>query len=328
MPLTRREFLKLLGGTSAVVGASSLWIPEVLAAVKAKAGNLPVIWLQGQSCAGCSVSLLNTVKPDIASLITETISLEFHPNVMATAGEQALKIMSDAAANKKGKFVLVVEGSIPVAKKGAYSTMGHKKGGDKTALDWVKELGNSAMAILSVGTCSAFGGIPAGKGNVTKAKAVSEILPEATIINIPGCPSHPDWIVGTIAHTLLYGIPKLDEKKRPTMFFAKVVHEQCERRADFEDGKFAAGFGEDGCLLELGCKGPDAYCDSPVRKWNNKVNWCVEAGSPCIGCCSPDYPDHGGDGLYGKLPLDKVKEIPWDAVAKAKALGKGTLVKG
>jgi hydrogenase small subunit len=321
--VTRREFLKVFGAIGAGLVAGGCAVAQetaekpavaagakerVIAAVKARASNTPVIWIQGQSCAGCSVSLLNTVHPDIAEVLTQTINLQFHPNVMAAAGDKALEMCRKALSEQKGKFVLVVEGSIPVGSGGEFCGVGERDGRMIPVTEWVGKLGEAAMATLAVGSCAAFGGIPGAKNNATQAKPFSEVVPKATVINIPGCPSHPDWVVGTIAHVLLFGIPELDEHKRPKLFFGKTVHDNCERRSYFEEGIFAQDFGDEGCLMELGCKGPDTYCDAPTRRWNNKVNWCVQSGAPCIGCTSPSFPDHD-DGLYGLLPESRRNEL-------------------
>ncbi|UCD64029.1 MAG: hydrogenase small subunit [Candidatus Zixiibacteriota bacterium] len=330
MGLSRREFLELLGcTTSAVVLPRFLGlgqIPEpikVALAEQQKYNNIPVIWLQGQSCAGCSVSTINTVHPDIASVLTETISLQFHPNVMGGTGDLAVGMLEHAIEHLSGEFVLVVEGSIPTAEAGAYCKTGEKDGKAVTTEEWVKRLGSAAKAVLAVGSCAAFGGIPAARPDVTGAKPVSEIVPGATIVNIPGCPSHPDWLIGTVAHVLLFGLPELDEHKRPTMFFGKLVHEQCERRADFENGIAAEDFGEKGCLFNLGCKGVETYCDVCIRGWNNNVNWCIRSGSPCIGCTQPEFPDFAGQGIYAKLPVEKTHGIKWTGPYAPKAAVKG-----
>jgi len=311
MALPRRKFLQLIGGSAAAVGLSNLWLPKIVQAILENPDNPPVIWLQGQGCTGCAVSTLNTAYPDIAKVLTEIISLEFHPTVMASAGDHAIKILEEALLNQSGNFILVVEGSVPTQASGVYCTVGEKEANPVTALDWVTKLGNASKAILNVGTCSAFGGIPAGTPNPTGAKPVSEILPGKTMINIPGCPPHPDWIIGTIAHVLLYGLPELDEKLRPTVFFKGLIHENCERRAYFEEGKFASDYGEEGCLFQLGCKGPMAHCDVSIRGWNNGVNWCCRSGGPCIACTEPTYPDHEGAGLYGLLDKKSILGIPW-----------------
>lgn len=318
MSLSRRRFLELLGCTTSAVMLPRFlgWsaVPEPIVAALAeqqRTNNIPVIWLQGQSCAGCSVSTINAVHPDIAEVLTQTISLRFHPNVMGGTGDVAIDVLRRHIDELPGQFVLVVEGSIPTGGGGEFCRTGEKDGEAITTETWVRDLGGAAKAILAVGTCAAFGGIPAARPNPTGAKPVSEIVPGATIVNIPGCPSHPDWVIGTVAHVLLYGLPELDEHLRPRMFFGKVVHEQCERRADFEDGVAAGRFGEPGCLYDLGCKGPDAHCDACIRGWNNKVSWCVRSGSPCIGCTEPDFPDFSGEGLYVKLPIDKTYGIDW-----------------
>jgi hydrogenase small subunit len=321
--LTRREFFQIFGAAGAGLALAGCTTTEtaparptvsgeskkrIVAEIKARTTNTPVIWMQGQSCAGCSVSLLNAVYPDIVEVLTETINLQFHPNVMASAGDKALQMCEQALKEQKGKFVLVVEGSIPVGAGGEFCGVGDRGGKMIPVTEWVKKLGSAAMATLAVGSCAAFGGIPGARNNVTQAKPFSEIVPKATLINIPGCPSHPDWVVGTIAHVLLFGIPELDGHKRPKLFFGKTVHDNCERRSYFEEGKFAEDFGDEGCLMDLGCKGPDTYCDAPIRSWNNKVNWCIQSGAPCIGCTSPSFPDHNG-GLYGVLPESRRKEL-------------------
>ncbi len=312
MSLTRRRFIQLIGGSAAATGILGWeWLGTVKQALAQKSGNLPVIWLQAQSCAGCSISTLNAVHPDIAEVLTETISLEFHPNIMGAAGNLAIKVLEDTISQKRGKFVLIVEGSIPTLEEGLFSTMNEREGKPISTKEWVERLGGSAKTVLNVGTCASFGGIPAGKPNPTGAKSVSKILPNAMMINIPGCPSHPAWVVGTIAHILLFGIPELDEERRPKMFFSEVVHERCERRSYFEDGKFAKDFGDAECMYELGCKGPISYCDVPIRGWNNNVNWCVRNSSPCIGCTDPEFPDFEREGLYVKLPISKTYGIPW-----------------
>jgi hydrogenase small subunit len=318
MALSRRRFLQLIGGSTAAVGLSHLWLPQIVHAILENPNNPAVIWFQAQGCTGCAVSTLNTTYPDIARVLTEIISLEFHPTIMATAGDYAIRLLDDALQNQNGKFILVVEGSVPTG-AGAYCTVGEKQGAPITALDWVTKLGNASQAILNVGTCSAFGGIPAGKPNPTGAKPVSEIIKGKTMINIPGCPPHPDWIIGTIAHVLLYGLPELDEKLRPKVFFKGIIHENCERRYYFEEGKFAQDYSDEGCLFELGCKGPIAHCDVSIRGWNNGVNWCCRSGGPCIACTEPTFPDHEGGGLYGLLDKQSILGIPWRKVEADKS---------
>jgi hydrogenase small subunit len=303
MKPTRREFLKLCASSAAGLGISQLRIPAVLAALeKAAAGNPPVIWIQGSGDDGCLVSLLNTAHPTIAELLLKIISLQYSPTIMAASGKLAISHLDAVAEQTKGKFILVVEGAVPTKDDGAYCTIGQRDGKHITMLQTVKDLGPRAKAVIALGACATHGGIPAAKPNPTEAKGVRDILgKEAKVINVPGCPAHPDWFVGTLVHLLMYGTPELDDQARPKMFYADTIHQNCQNYSYYMDGKFAAKFGEKGCLIQLGCKGPMTNSDCPIRRWNNGVQWCVGAGAPCIGCCSLQFPEELSP-FYAALP--------------------------
>lgn len=296
MGLSRREFLKLCGLSGLTLGLSQSLIAEIVKAFeKAVAGRPPVLWLHGSSDSGCSVSLLNSVHPDVAEVLLQLISLEFHQTVMAASGELATSALEDALENHAGEFIFVVEGAIPTGINGVFCTVGELEGIPMMIVDWVKMLGAEAQAVVAVGTCASFGGIPAAAPNPTECKSVGEVFREngiaTPLINIPGCPPHPDWIVGTLFHVLKYGIPDLDTLGRPRLFFGKLVHDKCPERSHYDNREFAPRPGESGCHLLLGCRGPDAYADCPTRLWNGGVNWCVESGTVCIGCTHPSFPD-------------------------------------
>lgn len=319
MALTRREFLRICSGSAAALGVSQLFIPEVYKALaEAAAGNPSVLWLQGMSCAGCSVSLLNTVHPNIKEVLLEIITLEFHTNVMAAAGDLAMSVYEEAIAKKKGQFFLIVEGAIPT-KHDRYCEIGEYQGKVKTMADLTKRLGDAAKAVIAVGQCATYGGIPAAAGNYTGAVGVQDYL-KKPVINIPGCPPHPDWMIGTIAHVLLFGMPELDRYGRPKVFFGKCIHDNCERRRDFDEGKFAKHFSEEGCLYELGCKGPLTYADCSTRAWNNHVNWCVRSGAGCRGCTEPGWPDKASP-LFEKVSGVVLPGIRTTADTVGKVLG-------
>ncbi len=271
---------------------------------KAKVQEVPAVWIQTGTCTGCSVSVLNSVSPTIKNVLVDEVipgkhvNLKFQATVMAGQGEAVLKVLEDAPKKNRDGYLLVVEGAIPTKDNGIYGTLGERDGKPLPMEIWVEELAKSAMAIVSLGTCAAFGGIAAGSPNPGGYAGVDSFLRDQKIskplINVPGCPPHPDWFVGTVVAILLHGLPKpedLDEFKRPKAFYGKLIHENCPRRAYFDEGKFARKFGEPGCLNELGCKGPVAYADCPLRLWNHGTNWCIGAGSPCIGCCEPGFPD-------------------------------------
>jgi len=292
MTISRRDFLKASCAVAAALGLrSSLFRGgEALAAE----GGVPVVWFQAQGCSGCSVSLLNSIYyTTIDDLLLNTLDLEFHPTVMAAAGYAA--VSAAQAAYDQGGYVLVVEGAVPTAEGGQYCYLWP----GMTALEGVQTFSEKALVTIAVGTCASYGGMAGGSPNPTGAQGVEAVVGEKPVINIPGCPAHPDWVVGTIAYLLTYGtIPRLDTLGRPTDYFAHTVHSQCPNRQKFFDRNlFASTLSEEGCLSRLGCKGRWATSDCPFRRWNSGaagavgVNWCIGAGSPCQGCTEPDFPD-------------------------------------
>ena len=162
MSLNRRDFVKLCTGTVAGFGVAQMFHPAVREAL---AGTLtgerpPVIWLQGQGCTGCSVSLLNNVNPSIADVLLKIISLEYHPTVMGGEGHDAYTHMLNIAKNFKGKFFLAIEGSIPLAKDGRYCVVAEEGHTEITMADLVKKLAPDAAAVLALGTCAAASPLP------------------------------------------------------------------------------------------------------------------------------------------------------------------------
>ncbi len=294
MSLSRRDFLKLCGGTAAGLSLSQMFIPELAEALEKKAATRPpVLWLQGAGCTGCSVSLLNTTHPKVAEVLLKIIDLRFHPTIMAASGEMALGVIDETV--KGEKFVLALEGAIPVGANGRFCVIGEKDGKEVTIADAILETAPKAAAVLAMGTCAAYGGVQAAKPNPTQAMGAQDFLKKhgikTPVINIPGCPAHPDWMIGTIAHVLLYGMPELDGYGRPTLFYGKVVHEHCPYRGFFDDDVYCKDFNDkEGCRYQLGCKGPDASCDAWKRGWNGGVNWCVR-GATCIACVEPNFWD-------------------------------------
>jgi len=278
--------------------------------------EIPAIWLQGAACTGCSVSLMNAVNPKVQNLILDEIvpgkqvRLRFHATIMAGQGEPVVEILTDTKKKDKGKYLLIVEGAVPTAKNGIYGSVGKAGGKHKTILESVEELGKDALMVISVGTCSSYGGIPATKPNPTGCKSVEDLFKEKNIktpvINVPGCPPHPDWFLSTVATILLGRMPELDEFGRPKLCYGGLIHENCPRRAYFDKGKFAKHAGDEGCLYQAGCKGPITYADCPLRQWNNGISWCVKAGSPCLGCVEKWFPDYTSP-FYGKVNLEDIK---------------------
>lgn len=295
--VTRRDFLKAGAKLAALMGLSQTLAPQVAKALEELASGLqPVVWLQGQSCSGCSVSLLNVDMPSIAEVLTGYLSLLFHSSLSVATGEVGMKVMHDTI--KQGGYLLVCEGSVP-----ASMPLACKVGGELYTEQLLKAAQN-AKAVVAAGACAAFGGIPAAENNLTGATSVSSFLTQSgvrtSVINVPGCPIHPDWMIGTIVHVLKFGMPALDAKGRPIMFYGRPLHEQCPRFADYERENFAGKFGEPGCLFKLGCAGPITHADCSVRLWNSRTNFCINAGAPCIGCASSQFARSSNFSLYTK----------------------------
>jgi len=297
MEISRRDFLRMAGVSAAALGLSSLHLDRV-ERVLAGATSPAVLWLHGSACTGCSVSLLNAVNPTIDQVLLNTISLKYHPTLSAAAGDLAVATVRSTA--NAGGYILVVEGAIPTANEGRYCYVWDENGRSVTMAEAVTSLAANAQYIVAVGTCASFGGIPAAYCG-TDAKGVGAFLNRA-VVNLPGCPAHPEWIIGTLVQILGGVMPPLDSNRRPTAYYTpSAIHSRCPRRESEE----ADYFGQDGlCLEELGCKGPRTHADCDTRKWNNGQNWCIGANGLCIGCTEPTFPAfpfHTG-GAHGTAP--------------------------
>lgn len=289
--LNRRSFLQFSAKLGAVMGLGACAIPRLAAAFEEMArGQAPVLWLQGQSCSGCSVSLLDCEAITPANLLMKYINLGFHQTLSSATGHQAVATVNEMIT--RGGYVLIVEGSVPAGMPQAC------RFGEEDYGTQLIRAARRAKAVLALGSCSAFGGIPAAENNPTGAICTPAYLKTQGIdvptVLIPGCPPHPDWIVGTVAHLLKFGIPPLDARGRPLAFFSKSLHDQCPRFADYERERFARTFGEEGCLFKLGCLGPITRTDCNVRYWNGGINSCIRAGAPCIGCGGEEFAARAG----------------------------------
>ncbi len=280
----------------------------------------PVIWLHFQECTGCSESLLRSSHPDIASVILDLISLDYHETLMADSGAAAEQALDESMSANRGKYLLVVEGAIPTAQNGIFC-----KVGGKTALESVRNAAAGAAVVLCIGTCSSFGGIQSVPPNPTGAAGVRAVVKDKPIINIPGCPPNPYNFLSTVLYYLTFKrLPQLDSLGRPVFAYGRRLHEHCERRPHFDAGRFAQAYGDEGhaqgyCLYKLGCKGPATYANCSVQRFNDVGVWPVSMGHPCIGCTEPD--------ILFKLPIAEKVQIhdptPFDGYAPANLKEKG-----
>ncbi len=283
--MPRREFLQFCTTVAATLGLPAGAEAAVAKAVES-AKRPPVIWLHFQECTGCSESLLRAEHPTLEKLILDVISLDYHETLMAAAGHQAEAARKASMAANKGKYILVVEGAIPTKLNGI-----HCKVGGHTAIEMTKECAADAAAVIAIGSCASWGGMPSADPNPTGASSVAEVLGKP-VVTIPGCPPNPYNFLATAVHFLTFGtLPAVDKQGRPLFAYGRLIHENCERRAHFDAGRFAMQFGDEGhrkgyCLYKLGCKGPETWANCPTLGFGDagESNWPVGCGAPCFGC--------------------------------------------
>lgn len=320
MKFSRRDILKASATIVGAMGISAVGLTRLQKALglESSAGGSPLIWLQAQSCTGCSVSLLNSeYYAKIETLLLSVLDLDYHPTLMSVAGQTAVDVAE--ATYRRGGYILAVEGSIPAGSSGKFCTIW----GTTTALAGVKKYADRASLVLAIGTCASYGGVYAARPNPTQAAGVKGVVIGKPLINLPGCPVNPDWIVGTITSLLANGgaMPALDANGRPKQFYGTRVHDKCINLTDYNN-KYARRqsharnraclschsntdshvpaprlLGQSGCKFAMGCRGTSTYADCPTRKWNSPgpkqvgVSWCLQANGPCIGCTEPGFPD-------------------------------------
>jgi hydrogenase small subunit len=317
MAITRRQFLKYCNLSAAALGLSATKLRLVQEAL-ANPNAPTVIWLIGSSCTGCSVSFLNRISDKtgepatVTDVVAGAINLVYHPVIMASAGETAVASLKQAY--NRGNYVLVLEGAIPTA-FGGHACVVYSYGNEEVTFQQAAiELSSRAAAVVCVGTCASFGGIPAAGSNPTQAMGVQPIIGRPTI-NISGCPANPDWVVWAVVQLLLGNSPELDADGRPTALYTtgftgaaepSWIHDKCPRNPNSTGTPFATMFGENGhCLQNLGCRGPmtKSRCKAAWNGIGGHVlgqtspgHWCIGVNAPCHGCVEKTFP--GPESFY------------------------------
>lgn len=299
--VTRREFLGFCSRIAVMLGLSELAIPQIAEALQ-DVRRPSVIWLSLQECTGCVESVLRSEEPTIGDLVLDLVSLDYHHNLMASAGAQSEHALEVAMEENHGDYILVVTGSIPTAEGGIYTTIA---GRDCETI--LREASEGAAAIIAVGACAHWGSVQAARPNPTGAVGVDRIIRDRPIVNIAGCPPIADVVTATIVHYLTYGrIPELDGDGRPRFAYGFRIHDKCPRRGHYDAGLFAQTFDDEGarrgyCLYEVGCKGPATFSPCPIMQWNSGTSWPIGAGHPCIGCTERNFWDTMTP-FYDRLP--------------------------
>ncbi|HEY2899268.1 MAG TPA: hydrogenase expression protein HypE [Polyangia bacterium] len=285
-------------------------MPTVEPAIK----EVHILWIsEGMSCDGDTVSITAATQPSIEDVVMGLIpglpKVHLYNKVLAyETGEDFLKAFRQAARGELEPFVLVIEGSIPnesIKSEGVWSAFGNdlETGQPKTLTSWLDELAPRATAIVTAGTCAAFGGIHAMAGNPTGCMGLADYLGHdyrskagLPIVNVPGCPVQPDNFMETLLW-LLYQLAgrapliPLDDNFRPTWLFGKTVHEGCSRAGYYEQADFAPDYNSPKCQVRVGCWGPVINCNVPKRGWMAGIGGCPNVGGICIGCTMPGFPD-------------------------------------
>ncbi len=307
--LSNQNYDEFYTGIVAGYSVSTMFNPRAYKALAETISGTrpPVFWIQGASCTGCTVSLLNSSHTSIAEVLTRLISLDFHSTLMANDGTTAIEKMLTLAAKFKGQYFVILEGAIPRAEKGKFCVIGETEEREYTVVDLLNELCPNAALVFGFGTCSSYGGISAARGSMTKSVGLQTFFEDEKIavplVNVPGCPPHPDWMVGSLVIALdkikREGIRRgiksiqaiLDKDLRPLPFYGESTHKECPWLSNFYDDAMAVGISDKSkCRFELGCKGSMAMCDAPSRGWNNTTSWCIESAH-CIACVEPKFPD-------------------------------------
>ncbi len=322
--VNRRDFLKVCTMAAAAVG-----LPASAAEKMAQRVAMPkkpsVIWLQFQECTGCTESLLRTTHPGAAELILDLISLDYSETLMAAAGHQAEAALREAMKENQGKYVCVVEGAIPTKDAGVYCKIG-----DRTAIDIVKDVAGQAGAVIAIGSCASWGGIPSADPNPTGAVGVKDVVSGKPLVTIPGCPANPYNLLGTVLQYATFGtLPALDEKLRPKFAYGRVIHDDCPRRPHFDAGRFCQRYGDEGarqgwCLYKLGCKGPRTHANCSLLNFGEVIGaWPIGIGAQCFGCTEQELafrvplfqtvePETlGPPGLYPAVSTPRGAVSPW-----------------
>lgn len=308
--VSRRSFIKLCAGIAAAAGLSQLAVPRIAEALENVIGNAsgalyPVIWIEGASCTGCTESFAQIETPDAASVVLDIISLNYSETLSAGAGH-SIELAKEQTI-EAGNYILIYEGAVLEAFGGHALRAATVEGTTSiTGCEALAEAAENANAVVAIGSCAVNGGWCAAYPNPSKACGVQQYLEKAgvhtPVINVPGCPVNPEWIMSVLVDVVLLEdatLLDLNEFNMPSALFNQTIHDNCERRGHFENGEFVYEFGSveeklGYCLYPLGCRGPQTKALCGVTLWNNRRSWCVQAGSPCIGCCEAN-PNNPGD---------------------------------
>lgn len=294
--IDRRTVLRWSVYMAGVLALPVIPYAERIAEAVEASPRVPVLWLNGQDCTGDSEGFLRASRPTPSELVLSQLSVDYAELLMAPSGEAASGRLADTMSRYAGKYLLIVEGSVPTANNGVFCCVG-----GRSFVDILKSAAAKALAVIAVGSCAAYGGLAAARGGVTGATSVAAVLAGTgkKVIALPGCPMNVENLTATVVQYLTLGAwPETDTAGRPLFAYGSSIHPNCIRLPFFEAGKFAQRWGDEGhragyCLNKVGCQGPSTMSNCPTAWWNSGTSYPIFAGSPCLGCTS--------DGFFDKL---------------------------
>jgi len=289
-----------------------------------------VLWLQGASCGGCTMAALESGQSGwFEELRSFGIRLIWHPSVSEATGSEVVVILEEVRAGLVPLDAVILEGSVLRGPNGS-GRFNMFAGTGRSIYQWVTELAAVAGYVVSVGSCAAYGGIPAAGLNPTDATGLQfdgtdqggalgasfRSRRGMPVINIAGCAPHPGWIMETLIALTTGDLTAddLDGFGRPKFIANHLAHHGCSRNEYYEFKASAEKMSELGCLMEhLGCKATQAVGDCNQRSWNGGGS-CTKGGYACISCTSPGFESSRNFLETGKLagipiglPLDMPK---------------------
>jgi hydrogenase small subunit len=242
--------------------------------------KLSLLWLQGVTCNANTHSFLNYAH--LEELLSH-FTLLYHPLLESVA------TLQEVTAQELRCDVLIFEG--------AYDPLFTR---NKVKLEeLVMHYARGAKYIIALGSCASFGGMfkqsaPQRSSGLIFNEQTKEgplVASQEKLINLSGCPVHPQWLGFTLEMIVQQKEILLDELHRPLELYAPLAHHGCPRNEYFEWKVDTKGFGtKEGCLFyEQGCRAPMTHASCNKILWND-VSSKTRVGTPCFGCTEADFP--------------------------------------
>lgn len=265
----------------------------------------------------------------VTSLEAAGINILWHPSLSEASGSEVVEILASVKDGTIPLDILCLEGSVIRGPNGT-GKFHMMSGTGRPVMEWLSDLAPLADHVVAVGSCAAYGGITAAGGNPSEACGLAYettkpggLLGPAfrsrsglPVINIAGCPTHPNWVLETLLQICSgsFGADDIDNWERPRSYADHLVHHGCPRNEYYEFKASAENLSELGCMMEhLGCKGTQAHADCNTRLWNGSGS-CLRGGYPCVNCTAPGFEEPAHPFLetpkLGGIPVGLPTDMP------------------